>query len=59
MRAGFALPDVYEMTLGQVKIYSQAAERAKRRENRDMLVMLRGAQYERKDFEKLLKAMGD
>lgn len=59
MRAGFALQDVYEMTLGQVKIYTQAAERAKRRENRDMLFMMRGAQYDAKHFEKLLKVMGE
>jgi hypothetical protein len=33
-------------------------DRARRREHRDLLVMLRGAQYEKKDFDKLIKALG-
>lgn len=57
MRAGFSLPDVHEMTVAQLKAYTGAAERARKRENRDLLFMLRGAQYEKSDFAKLLKMM--
>ena len=45
------------MTLDQLKAYSLARERSKRRDNRDLLVLLRGATYEKADFKKLLKAL--
>jgi len=47
------------MTLAQARIFSEAADRERRRKNRDMLFMLRGAQYDKAEFEKLLKALGD
>ena len=59
MGGGFALPDVLDMSIDQLKSYSIATERAKRRDNRDLLVLLRGATYEKADFKKLLKALDD
>lgn len=45
------------MTVGQVCAYSQAVERARKRHHRDLLVLLRGAQYDRDAFTKLLTAL--
>jgi hypothetical protein len=40
-----------------MRALTKAAERARKRDHRDLLVMLRGAQYDRRDFEKLLNAL--
>lgn len=45
------------MTLAQVRAYSQAVERARTRHHRDLLVLLRGAQYDQDAFTKLLNAL--
>jgi hypothetical protein len=37
--------------------YSLAAERARKRDHQDLLVMLRGAQYDQRNFEKLLTTL--
>jgi hypothetical protein len=55
--AGFALSEVMAMTVGQVRAYSQAVESARKRHHRDLLVLLRGAQYDQDAFTKLLNAM--
>jgi hypothetical protein len=51
------LETVLGFTLGQLRAYSLAVVRAKKREHRDLLVLLRGSQYERRDFEKLIEAL--
>lgn len=45
------------MTLDQFRAYSQAADRARKRQHQDTLVVLRGAQYDREGFAKLLKSL--
>lgn len=45
------------MTMAQVRAYSQAVESARKRHHRDLLVLLRGAQYDPDAFTKLLNAM--
>jgi hypothetical protein len=57
VRQGFALPDVLGMTLGQLRAYSQAAGRARKRDHADLLVLLRGAQYDQDTYAKLLNAL--
>lgn len=47
------------MTTAQLRAYGQAAERARRRDLRDLLVIVRGAQYDKAGFQKLTKALED
>ena len=56
MAAGFTLADVHGMTLEQVRLYGEAAERRRRKARTELLFMLRGAEYEKGAFAKLLKA---
>lgn len=44
-------------TLGQLRAFSEAAERARRRDLIDQAWNLRAAQADTKDFEKHLKAL--
>lgn len=57
VRSGFPLETVLGFTLAQLRAYTLAAERTRKRDHRDLLALLRGAQYERRDFEKLLDAL--
>ncbi len=57
MRGGFDLETVKGFTLRQLRAFTAAVERARTRENRDILVMMRGSQYGKADFKKLLEAM--
>lgn len=52
---GHARPDVYDMTLDQVRLFSRAAERQYRRRVRDMAVAMRAAQYDKDSFASFLK----
>jgi len=56
---GFTLAEVHEMTLAQVKAFLMAGGAAQRREHKDFLFLLRGAQYDPKNFKKLLKSLED
>jgi hypothetical protein len=40
-----------------MRALTKAAERARKRDHRDLLMMLRGAQYGRAEFEKLLDVL--
>lgn len=44
IRAGHTRADVHDMTLAQLRAYSQAAERARKRDHRDQLVLLLAAE---------------
>jgi len=57
VRGGFPHETVLGFTLAQLRAYSIAVERARRRENRDLLVLLRGSQYDKTEFMKLLGAL--
>jgi hypothetical protein len=57
VRQGFPIETVLGFTLGQLRAYSQAADRAKKREHRDLLVLLRGAQYDQEAFTQLLNKL--
>jgi hypothetical protein len=57
--AGFGLAEVLDMTLAQVRAYSVAAERARRRHNRDLLLLMRGSQFDKAGFEKFMRALED
>lgn len=46
-------------TLAQMRAYTRAAERSDRRRQRDTLVALRAAQYDRNTFKALLKKLDD
>jgi len=44
-------------TLAQLRAFTAAAEKSRRRELRDQVVNLRAAQYEKNDFAKYLKGL--
>jgi hypothetical protein len=54
---GHSLGDVRGYTLAQLRAFTAAAEKSRRRELRDQVVNLRAAQYEKNDFAKYLKGL--
>lgn len=58
MAAGFSRADVFDMTLAQVRAYSAAVERARRRDLREAVVAaLAGARYDEKGLKRLFKEL--
>lgn len=57
-RSGISYADAMGLTLGQVRAYSQAAERARKRDHQATLVLARAAQhYGKEDLLKLVKTL--
>ena len=54
---GHSLQDVRGYTLGQLRSFTEAAERAHRRDLADQLATLKAATYPKKEFNAYLKAL--
>ena len=54
---GHTLQDVRGYTLGQLRTFTEAAERAKRRELADQVVNLRAAKYPKQEFNAYLRVL--
>lgn len=55
---GHVLSEIRGYTLRQVRAFSEAAGRAKRRAMADHAAIARAAQYDKKDFEAFMKKLG-
>lgn len=55
---GHLLSEIRTYTLRQVRAFSEAAGRAKRRDMADSAAIARAAQYDKKDFEAFMKKLG-
>ena len=55
--AGYPPSEVRAMTLAQVRLYTEAANRRYRRHLRDQAVTARAAQYDKSNFQKYLKSL--
>lgn len=56
---GHSRPDVYAMTLDQVRLFTAAAERQHRRRLRDLATVFRAAQYDKDNFDKFMKKLDE
>ena len=54
--SGFSLEAVLELTLDQVKEYTQAVERRRKKARTEQLMVLRAAKYPKTEYLEILKA---